>query len=236
MQLKLRRSQREAGLVSTNVIFCLDARADLTQHERSNLSRYKLYDQVIYNSEASRRHLDKSEAAGAEGSMRGSLKSLAYVAMAALRLNITVRGLERGQHIECKSLDELLAAEDAIMEACQNLRKYLEVAGTFNGTEMVLDFSGDEPRVVAQAIHPEPILAPPVIELTSAPLALDAPPAWAAAESSSSSASNDAFADALGKLIDRISDATGLDDRRAKLLAIGVVVLLLVLLVSMCHG
>lgn len=237
MQLKLRRSQRDGGLVSTNVVFCLDARADLTEHERSNLSRYKLYNQVIYNSEASRRQLDKSKDASADGTTWGSVKALGFVAMAALRLNITVRSLERGQHIECKSLDELLAAEDAIMQACQNLRKYLEMAGTFDGSEVVVDFSGEEPQVVAQAIRPEPILAPAGAYLASEPLlALGAPPEWPAPESEPSPVSNDAIADAFAKLITKISRVTGLDERNAKLLAIGIVVIVLVLFVSMCRG
>ncbi|MEJ7925782.1 hypothetical protein WG908_03315 [Sphingobium sp. AN641] len=177
MQLKLRRSQREGGIVSTNVIFCLNARAELTDHERRNLSRYKLYDQVIYNSEASRRHLDKSYAASAEDTARGGLKALMHVAMAALRLNITVRGLEKGQYIECKSMDELIAAENAVIEACQSLRTYLDIAETFDGSEILVTFANGDAQIVAQSARPEPILAPPPLRSTFAPSpALPAPP------------------------------------------------------------
>jgi hypothetical protein len=60
--------------------------------------------------------------------------------MMALSLNVTVDGLISGQHIECKDLDELLGAESAIIEACQNAKGYLDVASTFDGREQVLEF------------------------------------------------------------------------------------------------
>jgi hypothetical protein len=160
MQLKLRRSQRDGGLVAKNVIFCLDARAELTHFERDNLARYKLYDQVIYNSDAAKRQLDKSVAATSEGTATGLLRGVVHLALTALRLNITIRSLERGHHIECKSMDELLAAEEAILEACRSLKVYLDVAATFDGSEVLVDFATGEPVAVAAATPPEPILAP----------------------------------------------------------------------------
>src|SRR5947208_17047345 len=111
MQLKLQRSQREGGVISKNVIFCLDARVQLTQQEQANVNRYRLGNQVIYNSQAARKHLDNANAAGAQGSY---FKSLASVALAAINLNISIDSLQRGQHIECKDLDELLGAEEAL--------------------------------------------------------------------------------------------------------------------------
>jgi hypothetical protein len=42
---------------------------------------------------------------------------MAHVALTALKLNIMVSSLERGHHIACKDLDELLAAEDAFYTA-----------------------------------------------------------------------------------------------------------------------
>lgn len=161
MQLKLKRSQREAGVLSTNVIFCLDARVEFTREEQHSVTRYKLQNQVIYNSEASKRLLDKS-AAQQDGSTLGGLKALASVAMAGLKLNISVASLQRGQHVECKSLDELLGAEDAIMTACQNLRGYLSTAASFDGREVLVDFNDDEPKVVAQAVSPSPQLVAPL--------------------------------------------------------------------------
>lgn len=168
MQLHLRRSQRDGGVISKNVIFCLDAQAAFTPQEDENIRRYKLHNQCIYNSEASKRHLDHADAAR-DGSTRGALRSLAYSALAAMRLNITVNSLSRGQHIECKSLDELLGAEEALYEACRNLRNYLDTAATFDGREVVIDFSqAEQPQVVAQA-QPQPVLVATPTPAAAAP-------------------------------------------------------------------
>ena len=53
MQLKLRRSQRDGGIIARNVIFCLDARVEFTSEEQRHITRYKLQNEVIYNSEES---------------------------------------------------------------------------------------------------------------------------------------------------------------------------------------
>lgn len=160
MQLKLKRSQKTGGVMTTNVIFCLDARIEFTPSEAQDISRYKLANQVIYNSEASKRLLDKS-AAQQDGSTIGSLKAIATLAMVGLKLNISINSLQRGQHIECKSLDELLGAEEAIMEACQNLKGYLQTAAAFDGREILIDFNEDAPKVVAQTTTPNPQIVAP---------------------------------------------------------------------------
>jgi hypothetical protein len=54
---------------------------------------------------------------------------------AALSLRITVGSLLSGVHAECKSLEELLEAENAIVKAAQTLRSYLDTATTFDGRE-----------------------------------------------------------------------------------------------------
>ena len=59
--------------------------------------------------------------------------------MAKMSLNISIDSLMRGQHIECKDLDELLGAEEAIQNACQSIRRYIDVAQTFDGRELVFD-------------------------------------------------------------------------------------------------
>jgi len=167
MQLKLTRSQREGGVVSKSVIFCLDARIQLAPEEQTNVNRYKLGSQVIYNSEASKRHLDAQRAALGTGTAGGIAKSFVSLAMAALNLNITINGLQRGQHIECKSLDELLGAEEALMEACQNLRAYLDTAASFDGREVLVEFTGKEPAIVSTA--PPPMLLAPASSPASVP-------------------------------------------------------------------
>lgn len=146
MQLKIRRSQKETGMMSKSVIFCLDARAEFTQEEAANISKYKLGGQVVYNSEASKKHLASGDRQ-IDGSTVGYVKAIGAFALAAMQLNITVNSLTQGQHIECKTLDEVLGAEEALTEACQNLKAYLEAAATFDGRETVLDFSA--PQVAA---------------------------------------------------------------------------------------
>jgi hypothetical protein len=166
-------------VLGSTAIFCLDARAELTQEEQKNVARYKLGSQVIYNSEASRKALERSEREQ-NGSTVGALKSLAFTALAAMKLNISINSLQQGQHIECKSLDELLGAEEALMTACQNLKGYLEAAASFDGREVLIDFSTDGAVEVANA-SPAPALAysgaapPPPAAIATAPLGLPSP-------------------------------------------------------------
>lgn len=138
MQLKLQRSQKSSGMISKSVVFALDARVELTPEEQDNLKKYKLGNQVIYNSEKSKKHMEAGVAALGMAT-GGLLKGAARMAMARLSLNITIDGLVRGQHIECKDLDELLGSEEAIMEACRSLKTYLEIAATFDGREELID-------------------------------------------------------------------------------------------------
>src|SRR3546814_15839821 len=65
MQLKIRRSQKTSGLMTTNVIFCLDARIEFTREEAYHIDRYKLQGEIIYTSEGARSAADRSLAAAA---------------------------------------------------------------------------------------------------------------------------------------------------------------------------
>ena len=132
MQLVIRRSQKTTGMISKSVSFVLDARVDLSPDEASAVKKYALGSQVLYNSANSKHYLDKAQSSGFMGSM-------ASLAMAKMSLNISVDSLTKGQHIECKDLDELLGAEEAIHNACQSIRRYIDVAQTFDGREIVVD-------------------------------------------------------------------------------------------------
>jgi hypothetical protein len=149
MQLKLKRTQRAAGLMGGKVMFGLDARAELSAEERELIRKYNLGKLVVYDSEARKKHTASAygnfdEAArGVGGGARGLWKNargIASAAMMALSLRVTVDTLVGGQHIECKELDELLGAEGAILKACENLMAYLETALTFDGREEVIEF------------------------------------------------------------------------------------------------
>lgn len=154
MQLKIQRSQRMGGVFAGTVVFSLDVRADYTEEERHNINKYRLGPQIIYNSQAARRHLDRAGAhldrtqsgsAGerAAGLARGALS----MAMAKMSLNISIASLGRGHHIECKDLEELLEAEDTVREACKNVTRYLEAAATFDGSETVIEYDKGEERI-----------------------------------------------------------------------------------------
>ena len=156
MRLKLRRSQRSGFL--GKMFFALDARIELTADERSLVEKYHLGDAVIYESTSRERHRN-SMIAHAESTrdqpglldspnaqLLGFGKTLfrlaragASATAAALSLRVTVYGLMRGVHIECKNMNELLGAENAIVQAAQNLKAHLQTAVTFDGREEIID-------------------------------------------------------------------------------------------------
>ncbi|WP_157785802.1 hypothetical protein [Bradyrhizobium liaoningense] len=147
MQLKLKRSQRAGGMLAGKVIFALDARTDLTPDEKGLVSKYGLGKIVVYDSEARKKHgeaayshFDEGASSSAGRSLWKSARGIASAAMMSLSLRVTVESLTGGQHIECKDLDELLGAEAAILNACKNLKAYLETAQTFDGREEVVEF------------------------------------------------------------------------------------------------
>lgn len=146
MQLKVKRSQRTSGLMGKTVLFCADIRAEYTPEERTNINKYSLGGEVIYNSRAAAEHLDRM-GRQVDGSAKGLLKGLGSLVLAKMNLNITIASLQQGHHIECKDLSELLECEDAICGACKNLKDFLAAAATFDGREIVVDL--DEAAVAA---------------------------------------------------------------------------------------
>ena len=135
MRLRIKRYQKKSGVVTKAVVFCLDVRVDLTEEEKFAVQEYNLGSEVIYNSERSRKHLEK----GADTT--NPVKALARLAMAKMSLNVSINSLtKKGHTIECKSLDEVLAAEEAVNEACKALKQYIKVASRFKGEEVALDF------------------------------------------------------------------------------------------------
>jgi hypothetical protein len=147
MQLKLKRSQRAGGMLGAKVIFALNARTDLTPDEKGLVSKYALGKLIVYDSEARKKHgeaayghFDEGTSSTVGRSLWKSARGIASAAMMTLSLRVTIDSLMSGQHIECKDLDELLGAEAAILNACKNLKAYLETAQTFDGREEVVEF------------------------------------------------------------------------------------------------
>lgn len=146
--LKLKRSQRSS--LTGKVMFVLDARIELSSADVGLIRKYRLGDDVVYEStsrkqsmEASRKHLQMSEPSKTGGAGK-TLFRLARAGIsataAALSLRITINSLMTGVHVECKSMGELMQAESAIIEAVTDVRDYLDVAETFDGREEILEF------------------------------------------------------------------------------------------------
>jgi hypothetical protein len=86
---------------------------------------------------------------------------------ARLALKITIDSLQRGQHIECKDLNEVMDAEDALKQACLTLKMYLQTAATFDGGAVVIDYSKDEPEIVSQPmLLAAPVALAPIVQPT----------------------------------------------------------------------
>lgn len=162
MQLKIQRSQRAGGITGGTIHFCMDVRADYSGEERDNIRKYKLGQQVIYNSQAARRHLesagvhlDRTQEGTAGNRAAGLARGVVSLAMAKMNLNISINSLAKGHHIECKDLEELLETETTVREACKGVTKYLEVAATFDGSETVIEYERGEEKVhVTQGATP----------------------------------------------------------------------------------
>jgi hypothetical protein len=137
MQLKIQRSQRTTGLVSSKVAFALNARIQLSPQEQELVKKYRLGPMTVYDSETRKKHIDT---VAETGRSVGLLRGIAARAMAALSLHVTIDSLISGQQIETKSLDELMAAEEAIHEACDTVKGYLEVAAKFDNREDVTEY------------------------------------------------------------------------------------------------
>jgi hypothetical protein len=237
MQLKLQRSQRTRGVTASTVFFCLDVRADYTPEEKSNINKYRLGPQVIYSSRAAQKHL---EAAGAhldrtqEGPtgnrMMGLVRGATSLAMANMQLSISIASLGRGHHVECKDLEELLESEDTIRTACKNLTRYLEVASTFDGSELVVEYvNGEENVHVAQNV-------PPLLEYDGDPDSASSHSALTSDDSAYefSAQHSTLDGDALGKFFRRHwNEFSTFDGRVQAVLGLGVA-LVAVLLLRAC--
>jgi len=140
MKLKISRSQKSKGVMSKDMIFCLDARVELTKQESDAVKKYHLGNQAVYNSARSKHHLDKGAQDVASKTLIGIIKGFFRLGMAKLALNITIDSLTKGQHIECKDMFELLESQDAIEKACEQTKQFIEIAETFDGQENIVEY------------------------------------------------------------------------------------------------
>jgi hypothetical protein len=152
MQLKLRRSQRKTFMGS--ILFCVDVRAHYSREENSNINRYHLGTQYIYNSRKRERRMEEASAY-LDRSQEGSFlqraadmaRGVSSIVVASFHLQISVASLANGHHIACKDMQELLDAEDAVRMAARKLTRYLQVASTFDGSEIVIEYENGQELV-----------------------------------------------------------------------------------------
>ena len=139
MRLFFRRSQRAGGVFSSAPIFTLDARIELTKEESELIQKYHFNKEILYSSEDAKRHAAETLNAVSQSGWRNLAQAALSSARLALSLKCTVESLAKGQHIECKDVAELMAAEAAITEAAQTLKGYLEAAVSFDGREQFIE-------------------------------------------------------------------------------------------------
>ena len=125
MKLLLRRSQRTTGMLGNKIVFLLSVRAELSPEERTDITKYKLGNELLYTSKT----LDNvSEGWKGVGQM---------VLHGLTTLSITVGDLERGKEIECKDIVEMLAAEEQVKQSATVFKRLLHAASTFGGEEVL---------------------------------------------------------------------------------------------------
>lgn len=131
MKLKVTRSQKK-GMLGKHT-FCLDLRAEYTPEEKDRINKYELGGEVIYSSRDAKENLAKLQASQSLGG------AVMHRTLLGMNLNITIASLQKGEHIVCKDLRELIDAEDEIKIACKNVKNWLEVAAQFDGGEGIVD-------------------------------------------------------------------------------------------------
>lgn len=136
MLLKIKRAQKSTMM--GNALFSLDFKAEVSDEERKLIDKYKLGKSIVYSSEAFQKNAAAFQDAKAQGG-GGFLKGMAAIASSFFNLKISVNDLVDGRHIEMKDLDEMISAEQQIVQACNNLKAHLAAAKTFDGREDTIE-------------------------------------------------------------------------------------------------
>ncbi len=123
MKMLLRRDQKTG--FTGKVTFTLAVRAELTDEEKNNISKYKLGDTMLYEKMTM---TDKGS---------GLLGLASRLAFKMINISVSVDDLSGGKKIDCKDIVEMLAVEDQIKEAAQTFKNVLEAAATFGGEEVI---------------------------------------------------------------------------------------------------
>jgi hypothetical protein len=136
-------------------IFMLDARLGLNQKQFSDVRKYRLARQVVYDSarrqkrsELARTHLllaaqqETGKTATLQQQIAGFFRTIYYLFRALFSwllsfffVRIRLGKLIRGAHVESKNLSRILEVRQAVETAAEDLKIYLSVASTFDGRE-----------------------------------------------------------------------------------------------------
>lgn len=143
MQLKIRRSTKETGMLTKATSFVLDARVEYSAEEQQALDRFKWTNLVLYDSEVEQ----GTKVTGRDSFQMAWAKGAASAGR--LKIKLTPSNLKSGHHYETTDLSEAVLAEEQIIAACQGLRNYFSNAKVYDGSETVLEIAGATTKVAA---------------------------------------------------------------------------------------
>jgi hypothetical protein len=107
------------------VIFILDARAEFTPEERSNIRRYRLGKTLLYQ-----RYQMPDPVSGWLGIAQRLLFKMRNI-------EVTVASLVNGTHLEFKDIHEMLAVEEHLTEVSRNFKDVLDAASGYSGENLI---------------------------------------------------------------------------------------------------
>ena len=111
MKLNIKKSQHK-GLIG-KPSFSITPNLFLTDEEIDLINHYKLQKQVLY-----------------------SKKTLSILGNPTENeISVSVEGLMKGDSFKCKSLEEVISYKNSLIEACQNLKLFIDAARSFTGDE-----------------------------------------------------------------------------------------------------
>lgn len=121
MKLVLQRSQKETGKLSKNIVYVLHAKAEISDEEKANISKYKVGNTVLYTD---------SDISDSDGFFKAFAKS-------ATSVTVSISDLVNGTSFSAKSIHEMLFLEAHIKEACSNFKTILDAMASFGGQEVI---------------------------------------------------------------------------------------------------
>jgi len=133
MKLKLRRNQKSGmtGSVSFSLFFIIELDSD----ESAALKKYKFGKQIVYETPKGANASELLRNAGTLGGIGQGIT--ATIAAKAMNHILNINDLVKGKELSCKDINEMIATEAQIKEACQNLSQILYVCQHFEGEEVI---------------------------------------------------------------------------------------------------